>query len=596
MKKNITYIVLLFSLLLTGCNDSFMDRFPETSISPEAFFKSTKDLELYTNTYYGSLSPAYFDYVSDNCPTFADSHSNNNMVRGSVSPSNVTGWSRSSWGTLRKYNFFMDNVHKVTGDEAVINHHIGLTRLMRATWYYGMVKNYSDVPWYSTALTDTDEDLLYKGRDPRTLVVDSIMADLDFAVKHMSEEIGNRTIFSKWYAAAMMARICLHEGTFRKYHDELNLQSTANTYLQKAVEMAELIMNSGKFSIDKTGGKDKAYQQLFGNMDLSKSPEMILFKDYDQDAQIKHNASRETHDWVTNYSRSLQESYQYITPEGKAVPFSTVSGYDKKSFVEVFENRDPRLSQTFMYPGFTIPGQSFPSRPKLDFGGYPVIKYMPPTADQYGGSNQYTDMPLVRYAEILLIYAEAKAELGAITQDDLDKSINEIRSRVELPPTIIGQIVEDPTLKAQFPKVSNYLLLEIRRERRIELVSENFRWDDLNRWKAANLIEQVQQGIYIDKLGLFDISGDGIPEMGIFESEETNPIPEEERSKYSLYYLKKANGEQGLISLSNGTSGYIVITGEIGKRTFKEPQYYYWPIPVTQITLNPNLEQTIFWK
>ena len=207
------------------------------------------------------------------------------------------------------------------------------------------------------------------------------MADLDYAVPNMSEDMGNRSRLSKWYAAAMMSRICLHEGAFRKYHDELNLQSTANVYLNKAVEAAEIVMNSGKFSIDKSGVN--AYQSLFTNMDLSKSPEMILFRDYDLSAQLFHNMGRTAFDFVANYSRSLMESYQYITPEGKAVPFSTVPGYDKMNYVQVFENRDPRMRQTFMYPGYTRPGMTTPSFANLNFGGYPVIKFIPPTYEQF---------------------------------------------------------------------------------------------------------------------------------------------------------------------------------------------------------------------
>lgn len=596
MKKHILNTVILLSVFLVSCNNDFMDRFPETSISPEAFFQTTKDLELYTNTYYTYISPKVFDYVSDNCLAYAENHYNNDMIRGNLTPSNVTGWSKDTWGELRRYNFFLDNVHKATGEPEIIRHHIGLTRLQRANFYYMMVKWYSDLPWYSHSLTDTDEEELYKKQDPRTLVVDSIMADLDYATKYMSEEMGNRTMFSRWYALAMKARICLHEGTFRKYHAELELQSTADKYLQEALAAAEEIMNSGLFEIDKNGGKDKAYQLLFTNMDLSKSPEMILFKDYDNDALIRHNSARETFNWVTNYSRSLMESYQYITSDGKAVPFSTISGYETKKFTEVFENRDPRFKQTFMYPGFVLPGESQASRPNLNLGGYPVIKFMAPTADQYGGGAQYTDLPVARYAEILLIFAEAKAELGTITQADLDKSINLIRDRVELPPTVIGQIVSDPTLKAQFPGISNELLLEIRRERRVELVSEDFRWDDLHRWSAGNLIEQVQEGIYLDKFGVFDISGDGVPEMGVYEDEASNPIPENDRGNYSFYYLKSNTGSLNTFTLSKGTSGHIVLNGEIGSRKFVEPRSYYWPIPITQITVNPNLEQNKFWK
>lgn len=596
MKKHILYIVLIPIILLVGCNDDFMERLPETSISPQAFFKSVKDLELYTNTYYESIEAEYLDYVSDNCVAFAEASNYNDLIRGSVTPQNVSGWGKDTWAVLRKYNFFLDNVHNVSGEAAAINHQIGITRLHRGIWYYKMVKFYCDVPWYSTTLTDTDEELLYKKRDPRTLVVDSIIADLEFAAKHISEDLGNRTQFSRWYAAAMLARICLHEGTFRKYHEELNLQSSANTFLNKAVEAAELVMNSGKFSIDKTGGKEAAYNQMFRGADLSKSPEMILFKDYDMEAMIKHNAAKHTFDWATSYSRSLMESYQYITPEGKTVPFSTLPGYDKKSYIEVFENRDPRLSQTIMYPGFIRVGTSQPYRPNMNFGGYPCIKYAPPTPDQYTNANSYSDLPIFRYAELLLIYAEAKAELGQITQTDLDKSINQIRSRVELPPTIINEIVEDPNLKQQYPDISNNpVLLEIRRERRIELVNENFRWDDLVRWKAGHLIEQVQQGIYLNKLGVFDVTGDGIPEIGIFESEATNTVPMEKRANYTFYYLKNATGALNTFSLTNGNSGYIIMNNEIGNRKFKQPQYYYWPIPITQLTLNPNLGQTIFW-
>jgi hypothetical protein len=574
-----------------------MDRFPETTISPEAFFKNVNDLELYTNTYYSIIPSKNSDVATDEFVAYASMSEYLDLIRGNVTPATVSGWDKSLWGELRTYNLFLEHVTNVTGDEKAINHYIGVTRLLRAIWYYERVKWYSDVPWYSTTLTDIDEDLLYKPRDPRTLVVDSIMADLEFAVANMSEEMGNRTKFSRWYAAATMASICLHEGTFRKYHDELNLQTTSGVYLNKAIEAAEIVMNSGLFAIDGSGGVEKAYQLLFTNADLSKSPEMILFKDYDLEAQVKHQKGRSTFSFTANYSRSLMESYQYITPEGKAIPFSAIPGYDKKGFVEVFENRDPRFRQTFMYPGYIVPGQMQPYRPNMNLGGYPVIKYMPPTAEQYAsGDNQHTDLPIVRYAEVLLVYAEAKAELGVITQADLDKSINQIRGRVNLPPVIIGQIVEDPNLKAQFPGVSNYILLDIRRERRIELVHENFRWDDLMRWKAGNLIDRVQEGIYVDRFGVFDVTGDGIPEIGIFENDATNTVPSGERGNYSFYYLKGSSGNLNTFTLSNGTSGHIIMNGEIGTRNFKEPQHYYWPIPQTQITINPALKQTNFWE
>lgn len=595
MKRYINNIGLLTAclVLITSCNNDFMDRFPSTTVSPETYFQTVKDLELYTNTYYERIDPPYSDNVCDNYASYANLHVNNDLIRGSIGPETTAGW--DDWGTLRTFNFFMDNVHKVVGDQMEISHYVGITRLQRAIWYYDQVKLYNDVPWYSTALSDTDEELLYKARDPRTLVVDSIMADLDYAVEHISEEMGNRTLFSKWYALAMQARICLHEGTFRTYHDELALQSSASVYLEKAVKAASKIMESGKFSIDKSGGKNMAYYNLFANWNLSVSPEIILFKDYHLEEQIKHGAGLRVFSWVCNFSRSAMESYEYLTDEGKAIPFTLVEGYMKKTFTEVFENRDPRFSQTFMYPGYIRPGESSPFRPNLNLGGYPCIKFVPNASDQLGHWSAYTDLPVMRYAEVLLIYAEAKAELGKLTQEDMDRSINEIRSRVEMPRIVIADIISDPNLTEQYPDISDKALLQIRRERRIELIGENFRWDDLKRWKAGHLIEQVQEGAYIEKLGLLDISGDGIPEVGVFKNEASNTVPEGERAKYTFFYLENNAGAKNTFSLSNKDHGYIVINSEIGARKFEQPKFYYWPIPQKQRQLNPNLEETIFW-
>ena len=218
MKKINIIVASLGALAMVGCNNDFMDRYPTTSIAPETFFKTESDLKLYTNTYYDYVQTYYSDYVSDNYASYSEVHENNDLIRGSITPETVGGW--NDWGTLRRFNFFLNNLNNVTGDPQAIAHYVGLTRLERAIWYYSQVKKYNSLPWYSTALSDTDEELLYKARDPRTLGVDSIMADLDYAVANMSENMGNRSVFSKWYALAMQARICLHEGTYRKYHDE----------------------------------------------------------------------------------------------------------------------------------------------------------------------------------------------------------------------------------------------------------------------------------------------------------------------------------------------------------------------------------------
>lgn len=599
MKALKYFSILLFALFLAGCNDEFMERYPTTSISDKVFFESVNDLRLYSNTFYEFIQPwdyqifPHQDYVSDNNVTYMDNHERNHLLRGGITASNVSGWNNwNRWGELRRINFMLDHVHRVEGDRATIAHYTAIARLFRAMWYYDMVKRYNNVPWYSKPLTDADEALLYKTQDSRTLVVDSIIADLNYATTHITPDMGDRTLISKWYALAMKARICLHEGTFRKYHKELNLQGGANAFLEQAAQACEEIMKSGLFEIDHTGGKDKAYRDLFVSFDLSKSKEMILYKNYDYNAGINHTLYGLS---FMSLSRSLMESYEYLTDEGKAIPFGTVKDYEKKGYMEVFENRDPRFRQTFQYPGFKTEGQITASRPNLKTGGYTQIKFVSESADPTDKNPQCTDLPVFRYAEVLLIYAEAKAELQRFTQDDMDKTLNAIRDRVAMPPIIIGNIINDPNLKKQYPNISDPVLREIRRERRIELACENFRWDDLMRWAAADLIKEVQQGVYIKEMGAMDTDGDGKVDVALFKDESSNTLTEEEKANCSVYYLINSDGTPNVFKLTEENSGYIVNIEEMEKRNFVDPKYYYFPIPETQLLLNPNLKQTNFW-
>lgn len=587
--KAIKYMAALavITASLSGCNNTFMDRYPTTSISPEAYFKSVQDLELYTNTFYLDLPANTNDGPCDNYATYSDTHNNNDIVRGAMTPANVGGW--NGWGTLRKYNILLQNCNGVSGNEDDINHYIGLTRLMRAYWYYSYVTWYNDVPWYDTPLTDTDEELLFKARDPRSLVVDKILEDLDFACKNMKESYGNRTVMSRWFALGLKSRICLAEGTWRKYHPELKLQETAEKFFEEAAKAAKEVIDSKVFSIDKSGVQEQVYKKLFISHDLSTSPEIILFRNYSGDDNIYHNSSY-MFDVIIGLSRSLMESYDYVNADGTTVPYTTIPDYDSKSYVDAFKNRDPRLSQTFCNPGYTVAGTITPLRPRLNLGGYHGQKFRAETANEQAFVRTCIDVPVMRLAEVMLNYAEAKAELGSLTQADMDLTVNDIRSRVSMPALKVDALPDDPVLAAQYPDINDKRILQIRRERRIELVNEGFRWDDLNRWGAGKLIAQVQEGIYLDKLGTFDITGDGVPEMGVFKDPASNTVPEADRNNYTFYYLSEGN-----ISLSEGDKGHVIVTNEKGNHHFDEPKSYYWPIPQTQITLNPNLKQTIYW-
>lgn len=573
---------------LSGCNDSFMDKYSETSITEEGFFKSAGDLEIYTNKMYGYVTADYWDVASDNV-IYVEEAGIYSRMRGELNPDNAGTW---GWGDIRNVNFMLARAHKAEGDVAEINHYIGLARMFRAKLYYDKVLSYSDVPWYSRDLQTTDTEELFKPQDPRALVVDSIMADLDFAVTTMKNESGSRTRWYKSGALAMQARIALSEGCWRKYHSELGLND-ADRFFRVAADACKAIMNTGNYELSIGEG---AYEALFNSQDLSSNKEMIIFEDYSNELGRKHGAGARF-DWTTGLSRDLMEDY-YVIEDGKTKRFQDVPGYDKKTFLEIFENRDPRLGQTFMMPGFMRPGESEPHRQKITIGGYPQVKYSPGTFDQLEWGKAYTDLPLIRYAEVLLMYAEAKAELGELTQDDVDQSINLIRDRAGVPRATLTDWMAnvDPIQANRYPNVTSAqkgAVLEVRRERRIELACEGFRYADLMRWGAGKLMEKAPEGMYIGKLGYIDLTGDNQPDFAVVATQaDADAIPQADKEKYKLN-VEVLDGNT--FELTAGDKGYIRLISQVNKWNFIEPKYYYSPISTKDIVLNKNLVQNKFW-
>lgn len=594
--KNIAKFLVLGSVaftILTGCNDSFMDKYPETSISEEMFFKTPKDLELYTNGLYGIIGSSYWDLGTDNL-IYLDNVDIYTVMRGERTPDNVGEW---SWSNIRKVNFMLARVNQAEGDQIEINHYVGLARMFRAKLYYDKVLSYSDVPWYSRDLQTTDTELLYKTQDSRSLVVDSIMADLDFAANNMKEDMGSRTIWSRYGALAMQARIALSEGSWRRYHPELELND-ADRFFRVAIDACKKIMDSGEYSLSTTPSGDiPAYEAMFCNEDLSTNNEMIFYEDYDKALGRMHNAQAAL-DWQSSLSRDLMEDY-LVLEDGETKTFQEVPQHETMTLLEVFKNRDPRMSQTFMVPGFTRSKNTEPHRQKISNGGYPQVKFEPRTYDQLEWGKSYTDLPVIRYAEVLLMYAEAKAELGELTQEDIDLTINLIRRCAGVPNATLSSWLSkiDPVQANRYPNVTSSqkgAILEIRRERRIELACEGFRYKDLMRWKCGKLLEKAPEGMYIDKLGYIDVTGDGQPDYALVKTQaDADAIPEEDKLKYKLT-VEILDGNT--YELTEGDKGYVRLISQVGKWTFVEPKYYYSPMATGDIILNPNLIQNKYWQ
>ena len=588
--KNIG-LILIGLAVMSSCNDSFMDRYPETNITEQVFFSSPEDLKTYTNGMYGYLDADYSDTPSDNNLYIEDTDIYK-MMRGEIRPNNVGSW---SWSNIRTVNFMLARVGQVKGDQTEINHYVGLARMFRAILYYSKVKDYSDVPWYSCDLQTTDIDLLYKPQDPRTLVVDSIMADLDYAVHNMKDSYSTTVIYRN-VALAIQARIALHEGTFRKYHPELNL-ADGDRFLEIAVEACQKIIQSGTYSLsEKTVNDLPPYQSLFCSTELTQNPEMILVGDYDKALGRMHNAQAQF-DYNTGLSRDLMEDY-LVVENGQTKPFHEITGYEIKTYNEVFNNRDPRMEQTFMKPGTQEVGIAEAHRP-LNLGGYPQIKFRPLTIDQMEWGKSYTDLPIIRYAEILLMYAEAKAELGILNQADVDNTINLIRNRAGMPLVQLSDWLADidPIQAQRYANVNSSqkgAVLEIRRERRIELACEGFRFDDLMRWGCGELLEKAPEGCYIPGMGYYDVTGDGIPDIAVVKTKaDVDKIPQEDKEKYKLtVYALEGN----TIGLTEGDKGYVYLVSQHGKYNFISPRYYYYPLDIEDMTINKNLYQNPFWE
>lgn len=591
--KKLKYILLITLIGVFACDDEFLDVVPETSIGAENFFNTEEDLQIYINSLYNFPGFGIYnsDRATDNATTTGNTELKTMMVSSPSSSTITGGW---SWSTLRSINLFLENFDRADISTEKLNHFEGMARFFRAQFYMGMVKRYSDVPYYDFVIDTDDTEALTRARDPRTVVVDKIFDDYQFAVDHVFESQPTGAV-NKWVVKAYMARAALYEGTYRKYHDELGITASADVYLNIAKNLSKDIMDNGPFSIHNTGNVAEDYASLFTSSDLSSNSE-VIFAVYSED-QVKNSGWSETifGNYEVSPSKDLLQSY--LMADGSY--YSAQAGYETFSFVNEFQNRDPRLSQTYAYPGFNLVntrtysqgGGIYVQQLAKNFSGYHQIKGFVNDRDQ--ATINDLDYPIIRLAEMLLTYAEARAELGEINQADLDQSVNLLRQRVGMP-NLTMAVVTDAYQQSKYPGVSA-LTLEIRRERRVEMALEGYRYDDVMRWKAGKLLEEEPKGIYFSGLGKHDLTGDGIEDIVLLSSSESVPDPKEQNSLgTTLIYYKAGNvGENVGVFLSNGTSGHILTVNDRG--TFTEPKYYYRPVPAAQVALNPNLTQIFGW-
>lgn len=575
------YICLMLAVLITFSScEKFLDKNPLDKLTPEQTFSTESNLQLYVNSFYQMLPDGSAIYKGDVMSDITVPNAVPSFIAGRLSSLEATGW---NWGDLRNINYFLEHYDNPAISQKAKNHYSGIARFFRACFYFNMVKQFGDVPWYGKTLA-IDDSGLYKPRDARTLVMDSVLADINFACDNIySQKDNSCTQITKWVALALKSRICLFEGTFRKYHPEYSLAGS-DKWLQDAVDAADQLIKSNQYKLQNTGSPDKDYRSLF----ISENPvstEVLL-------AAVYNNALKKWHDaaWWFNSAtlgarlgldKSFINTYQNI--DGSR--FTELPGYDTMQFETEVKNRDKRLQQTIRMGDYKrIDGTPAPPDFTVTYSGYQIQKFS--LDDKYYDTRResYNSIPVIRYAEVLLNYAEARAELGILTGDDWNLTIGALRNRAGIQNSDMPVSADIYMQKSFFPDISNAALIEIRRERAIELVCEGFRFDDLKRWKEGKLLEKPYTGIYVPgKDQLLDLNQDGKPDVSFVDN-----VPAD-RVSGVVYFLLDNNTSK----LSPGDKGNLIWLSNIPKKF--EDKMYLNPIPSNEIVLNPSLKQNPGW-
>ena len=595
MKKNI--ILYSFIALLSGtagCSD-MLDEYPLDAISPETYYNNADELRSATNQFYGMFPGAASGYTES-----ADVVCIFNLpaeVQGiRTVPTSGGGW---NWEYLRAVNFYLS--HSVRCDDVDAREHFdGIARFFRAYFYFEKVKRFGEVPWFDRELSSTDPEL-FRPRDSRDFIMDKILDDLTYAINNISDKKDLYNV-THWTALALKSRICLFEGTFRKYHGIPGYEK----FLNECATASKLFIDNAPYAIYQTGAQP--YRDLFSSMNAIEE-EVILARDYDRSQNVMHEANANT--LSPTYGRPGMNKKivnSYLMTNGDR--FTDQPGYETMQYYDEMQNRDPRLTQTVVGPGYMRINSDAVSSPNFGASttGYQITKWVTDASgDGYlGSSNDYI---LFRAAEVYLNYAEAKAELGTLTQDDLKISIKKIRDRVGMPniDMLAANANPDPYLCAPETGYRNVtgpnkgVILEIRRERTIELCLEGHRYYDIIRWKEGKMFEQPFLGMYFP--GLTQGSGDN--RYDVFDMND-GTVGDTEKVDICIYTGKKPSvknirkfyklGEEFV--LTDGDKGNIICHDiEKEPRQWNEDRDYFFPIPTTERSLtNGALTQNPGWN
>lgn len=568
-----------------------MDETPKSEIDKGTIFNNPKGLETYSYSFYDILPSISNGYRKDAMCDYGAVTSFDSFLReGAYSAEVATGWASGDWDELRNLNYFIENCVSDQVEESVRNNYIGLARFFRAYFYYEKVLRFGDVPWVDRPL-EVDDEKLYSGRDPRTLVMDKVLEDLDFACEHISRT-GDDTgsLVTKWVAYALKSRICLFEGSFRKYHTELGLTDTSEKWFQEAAKAADVVMKESGHSLYIGAGPDGSMRALFIS-DTPITSEVMLASCCD----ITLGKLGDANWWWTSGTYGSRFSMirtfvnTFLNIDG--TPFTDRPKYETMQFYEECQDRDMRLSQTIRTPGYKRDGKfAAPNFNGYTFTGYQPIKYAMDATHYDAGALNTNAIPLFRYAEVLLNYAEAKAELGTLSDQDWANTVGALRARAGITGGLNAKPAKvDPYLQSNyFPNISDPVILEVRRERSVELALEGFRFSDIKRWKLGKLMTMRWTGIYVPKLNeQIDLDHDGTMDVIFYIGDKPENLP--------ASCTPISVGDDTQQGLTQGTYGNLTWSDNDPRIWYDNDRQYYYPIPASAIQKNKNLGQNQGW-
>lgn len=599
MKNNIIALILSASVLVVSCD---LAEQPKAKAGRDMIFGSETGLLTYTNGFYEYL-PDYDNAHKQNITMDnAAKNATGTYEVGAYTTNTSTSW---SWSSIRNVNYFLKYNTSSNVSEPIRNNYSGIARLFRAYLYFNKLVQYGAVPWIDIPL-EPDSPELYKTQDSRDVIISKMIEDLDFAAANITEDkiTPNSNRVNRWTALFFKSRVCLFEASFRKYHatgskygkDYLkDCKITAEELYRQAADAAQEIIEKGPYRLytgtPYANGRG-SYRELFIS-DNAVTQEVMLSLALDPVLQLgEANWYYNSSTYGPHLCMTHAFAKTYLNLDG--TPYNDKKGDTYKTFAEETSGRDYRLNQTIRGADYTCKDKEgvFVPTPANMTGhsltGYQFTKYVMDDISFDGGRTNYNDVPIARYAEVLLNYAEAKAELGTLTDADWEKTIGALRGRAGITGGLDKKpTTADPYMMSIYTGVSDPVILEVRREREIELILEGLRLNDLKRWACGKLWETAAwDGIYIPALNTpLDLNGDG-----------TNDVFVTEDSKYSGPYKSIAmyTGDNlKVVKLADDTKGGYRLNYEIS-RVWNDNMYIY-PIPEIVIQKNPNLKQNPGW-